>query len=120
MKDNNIYDILKDITTLDITGKNKNYEKRVSIISWNSGEPIIDIRTWNTDTGYSDRKGIRRDEIEAVIDALRAADIWFSSGEIDRIQRQPRTRGSGITVLDEVRAKHASEHRDATGASGSR
>ena len=41
------YEIIKNIGTLSET--TNGWQKEVNIVSWNSGEPKYDIRSWNPD-----------------------------------------------------------------------
>lgn len=62
------HEVTRSLAVLSVSGT---YEKQVNLISWNGADPVIDIRTWDTETGHA-YKGvtIREDEVPALIDAL--------------------------------------------------
>lgn len=64
------HEIIEELGTLSDSG---NFTKAVKVISWNGAEPVIDIRSWDNETGRA-RKGItlKADEVQPLIEALTA------------------------------------------------
>ena len=67
------HEVQKRLAVLSASGA---YEKQVNLISWNGADAVVDIRTWNTETGKAS-KGItiKPDEVPALIEALQAAGL---------------------------------------------
>lgn len=68
-------EIIEHFGTLSASG---HFEKQVNAVSWNGGEPVLDIRSWDTETGRA-RKGvtITAAEAPALIEAARAFLAWI-------------------------------------------
>ena len=67
-------EIIEHFGTLSASG---HYAKQVNAVSWNGGEPVLDVRSWDTETGRA-RKGvtITAAEAPALIEAVRAFQAW--------------------------------------------
>ena len=56
---------------------NNGYTKELNFISWNSREPVYDIRTWNQDhTKYGKGVTLTASEMVLLQDLMKARNLW--------------------------------------------
>ena len=89
-----IHKMIAHLVTLTTDGR---YSKEVNAIQWNDGETVIDIRTWDHETGHA-RKGItiRREELAQLIAALMsyAESIGITGDKIERVAAEIAEHGA--------------------------
>lgn len=66
------YEIIKEYGTLSTSGE---YTKEVNLVSWNDGEPKLDIRTWQPSGKPGKGISLNREEAESLNELLK--DITF-------------------------------------------